>query len=379
MVDPGMVAETGEQCALGETARERYFPELGGLAYLNTATMAAPPAEAVAALREQVAQWAAGKAGFDLWEDLAEEARGLVAPLLGVEARDVALMPSQVAAASSIARALPAARVVVPEQEFRSNLIPWLHRREDVRLVPSPATTEAICATVDAVRPDLVAVSSVQSADGLRVDLPGLVRHAHERGALVYVDASQSLGVDAALAECDADFIGSVTYKWPLGARGAAFLAIASRHRGRFQPIVAGPGSATDSVDDVHYGAEYTLWDDARRFDQPQAWLPWVATAAGLRLITGYRPADLDAHATGLAARFREEAAKLGLAPAPVDVPSAIVSVAHDDPQAAVARLAAAGVQAAARSTGVRFAFHLYNGESDVDRALGVIRGVVSP
>jgi len=371
-----MVAAAGERGELGELARERYFPELGGLAYLDTATKAVPPAEAVAALREQVAQWAEGTADHDLWEALAEEARGLVAPLLGREPRDVALVSSHVMAAATVAHAFPDATVVVPEQEFRSNLMPWLHGRDDVRLVPSPATTEAICATVDAVRPGLVAVSSVQSADGLRVDLPRLVRHAHERGARVYVDASQSLGVDAALADCGADFVGAVAFKWVLGARGAAFLAVAPEFRGRFAPVTAGPDAATDIVDDVYYGAEYALWDDARRFDQPQAWLPWVATAAGLRLITGYRPADLDAHATALAARFRESAAKLGLTPAPVDVPSAIAAIAHDDPRGAVARLQAAGVRAAARSTGVRFAFHLYNGEADVDRALAALQGM---
>lgn len=374
-----MADGAGERGELGEIARKRYFPELGDVAYLDTATKAVPPAEAVAALREQVAQWAAGAGDMELWEALAEEARELVAPLVGGEARDVALVPSHVMAAATIAHALPEAVVVVPEEEFRANLMPWLHGRDNVRLVPAPATTESIRAAVDAVRPGLVAVSSVQSANGLRVDLRALVRHAHARDALVYVDASQSLGVDATLADCGADFIGAVAYKWVLGTRGAGFLAVAPRHRARFAPITTGPEMATDSVDGVYYGTEYTLWDDARRFDQPQAWFPWVATAAGLRLITGYRPADLDAHATGLATRFREEAAELGLTPAPMDVPSAIVSVAHDDPQAAVARLAAAGVRAAARSTGIRFAFHLYNGESDVDRALSAIRGVVSP
>ena len=374
-----MADGAGERGELGEIARKRYFPELGDLAYLNTASMAVPPAEAVAALREQIALWAAGAGDLGLWESLAEEARGLAAPLFGREARDVALMPSHVMAAATIAHAFPDAVVVVPEEEFRANLMPWLHGRADVRLVPAPATTEAICAAVDAVRPGLVAVSSVQSANGLRVDLPGLVRHAHDRGALVYVDASQSLGVDATLAAGGADFVGAVAYKWILGARGAGFLAVAPEHRARLAPITAGPEAATDIVDGVYYGTEYALWDDARLFDQPQACFPWVATVGGLRLITGYRQADLDAHATGLATRFRDEVARLGLTPAPVDVPSAIVSVAHDDPQTAVTRLAEAGVRASARSTGIRFAFHLYNGESDVDRALSAIQGVVSP
>jgi selenocysteine lyase/cysteine desulfurase len=275
-------------------------------------------------------------------------------------------------AASLIARALPDATVVVPEEEFRSNLMPWLDGRDRVRLVPAPATTDAICAAIDGDA-GLVAVSSVQSATGLRVDLPRLVAHAHANGALVHVDASQSLGVDPTLATCGADFIGSVAYKWILGSRGAGFLAVRPEHRGPYAPVVLSPSAATDFADGAFYGTDYTLWEDARRFDQPQAWFPWISTDAGLEVITSYDQAELEAHATGLATRFRDGAVRLGLTPAPVDVPSAIVAVAHPDADTAVARLGAAGVRASARNGGIRFAFHLYNTDDDVDRALAAL------
>lgn len=359
---------------LGKAVRDRHFGELGDRAYLNTASMAVPPGAAVARLREEIAGWAAGRGNFDEWERAAERARELAAPLFGREPRDVALVSSYTEGASMIARALPDASVVVPEQEFRSNLMPWLEGRERVRLVPAPATTEAICQAIDGGT-DLVAVSSVQSADGLRVDLPRLVAHAHANGALVHVDASQSLGVDAAIAASGADFVGSVAYKWILGSRGAGFLAVRPEHRGRFTPSVVGPYAATGIADHVYYGPDYTLWGDARRFDQPQAWLPWLATLGGLEVLRAYDTEALDAHATELAGRFRAGAAEIGLrATAPVDVPSAIVSLAHPDASAAVARLAEAGVTASERDGAVRFAFHLYNTDTDVDTALTVLK-----
>jgi selenocysteine lyase/cysteine desulfurase len=52
---------------------------------------------------------------------------------------------------------------------------------------------------------------------------------------------------------------------------------------------------------------------------------------------------------------------------------SAIVSVPLD--AAAEARLAAAGVMAAGLGEDVRFSFHLYTTEVDVDRALEAIAG----
>ena len=342
------------------------FPDLGDLAYLDTASKAVPPAHAVEALRREVAAWAAGTASSEAWSEAAERARGHVARMLGRESRDVAVLTSHVAAAGTVARAFPDAAVVVPEQEFRSNLLPWLHGRDRVRLVPAPATTEAICAAIDAGT-DLVAVSSVQSADGLRVDLPRIVAHAHRHGALVHVDASQSFGVDATLRDCGADFIGAVAYKWLLGARGAAFLAVRPEHRGAIPPLTLAPGGVTDGS---MYGPEYAPWDDARRFDQPPAWLSWIATAAGLDVLSRYDTAELDAHATRLSGRFRSGVRDLGLTPSPSDVPSAIVRAAHPAPDAAVTALAEAGVRAAARDGALRFAFHLYTTEADVYRAL---------
>lgn len=356
--------------APGPATRAAWFPDLGDRAYLNTATMCAPPAPAVEAVRAAFSAASSGEGDHTAWESGAEGARSAVATLLGADTYDVALVASHAAAASTVARNLPDVTVVVPAEEYRSNLLPWILDRQRVRLVPEPATTEAICAAVDGGA-DLVALSSVQSATGLRVDVPAVVAHAHSRGTLVYVDASQSLGVDATLAGCGADFVGAVAYKWLLGGRGAAFLCVRPEHHANFGPVLAGPSAADDgSV----YGAEFRLWDDARRFDQPLAWLPWAATAAGLGVLGTYRTDDLDVHATGLAARLRDGLPGLGLRHGPVDKESAIVSVAHPDPAAAAAALTAVGVAVAQRGAGVRLAFHLYNSEHDVERALAALR-----
>ena len=359
----------------GAAAREAAFEELGDLAYLDTATMGVVPSPAAGALRELTARWAGGSADHGAWEEAAEDARAHAARLLGAAPHDVALLPSHVAAASAVARAWPDARVAVPEAEFRANLLPWIAGRDPdrVRLVPSPATTDGLCAAVDEGA-GLVAVSSVQSADGLRVDLPRLVAHAHGRGALVYVDASQSLGVDTALARSGADFIGAVAYKFVLGGRGTAFLAVRPEHQRAFAPVSPGPESSRDYAGGVVYGAGYRLWDDARRFDQPLAWPAWAATAASLRHLARYDQADLERHATGLAGRFAAAARELGFATAPAESPSPIVAVSHPDPAGAVARLRDRGVRAAARTGAVRFAFHLYNTDRDAERAIDGLR-----
>ncbi len=79
----------------------------------------------------------------------------------------------------------------------------------------------------------------------------------------------------------------------------------------------------------------------------------------------------MQAHATALAARFREGLASIGHEAVPGT--SAIVAVpglGGREPD-----LAAAGVVVSARAGNLRAAFHLYNTEADVDRALDVLAG----
>lgn len=358
--------------APGDAARAAWYADLGDRVYLDTASKALPPAPVASALHRAVDDWAAGTAEHADWAAEAERARASAAGMLGLSAYDVSLCSSQAGAAATIARAWPDATVVVPAEEFRSNLLPWTRERapDRVRLVPEPATTEAICAAIDAGT-DLVALSSVQSANGLRVDLPAVVAHAHAHGARVYVDASQSLGVDATLAAAGADFVGVVGYKWVLGTRGAAFLGVRREHQLGLAPLLPNHEIADDGA---IYGAEHQLWADARRLDHPRAWLPWVATAAGLEIVAAYAAGELDGHATALARRFRAGLPELGLTHGPLDQESAIVSVIHPDAARAAESLAGEGIRVALRPGALRAAFHLHNTESDVERVLAALR-----
>lgn len=356
----------------GAEARQKLFPALGDLVYLDTATKGVPPSCTAEQLAQATTQWAAGLADHGVWESAAEEARVTFASLVGMTQQDVALLPSHVTAASLVARALPNARVVIPDGEYRGNLLPWMAGREAVQVVPSPAGTDRLCEAVSNGT-DIVAVSNIQSADGFRIDLPRLVEHAHSHQALVYVDASQSVGVDADLVASGADFVGAVGYKWMLGGRGTAFLAMKPAQQERFAPVLLAPESSADIANGVVYGPDYRLWDDARRFDQPQAWFPWVATATSMQLLSTFDLRRLDVHASRLAQQFSEGVRRLGFAPAPTDVLSPIVTYPHPQAKKVVDQLWSSGIRASARADNIRFAFHIYNTDSDVERVLNAL------
>lgn len=170
---------------------------------------------------------------------------------------------------------------------------------------------------------------------------------AADHGALTLIDATQASGwlpLDASLCH----------------PRGTAFMAVRPDVRDRLVPAAAG-WYAGEQPWQTCYGTPLRLADDARRFDVSPAWLSWHAAAATLELFAAAGIQRIHEHNVALANRLR---AGLGLDPGE----SAIVSfdTDHDAPR----RLAHAGVKVSVRDGRVRLSCHLYNKDTDIDRAL---------
>ena len=265
--------------------------------------------------------------------------------------------------------------VVVPEPEYRSNLYPWLARR-DVRLVDGDPLTDAV---VDAIDEGVavVAVSSVQAVDGRAVDLPRVVAAAHAHGARVFVDATQGFGaVGRDLAASGADVIAAAGYKFLLGGRGSGYVYVHPELQ-ELEPLAPGPRAAADGG---AYGPPYALRSGAARFDQAIAWHAWPPARAGAELLASVGADALEAHATALVARVRAGLAELGLGDrlAPAEAATPIVSVRCARPDAVAASLQAAGVRAAVRGGAIRAGFHLYNDEEHADRFVAGLAAAIS-
>jgi selenocysteine lyase/cysteine desulfurase len=306
-------------------------------------------------------EWRHGRTGFEGWDRSVGAARASFARLHGVAAADVAVGAQASAFAGLVGLSLPrGARVLCAEEDFTSVLFPMLvqqSRDVDVELVPSGRVAEAVDA-----RTELVAVSAVQSADGRVADLGALAAAAAHHGARTFLDATQASGwlpLDAARF----DFVACSGYKWLLGPRGCTFFAVRPDAAERLSPYLAGWYAGEDPAA-TYYGGPLRLAADARRFDLSPAWMCWVGQAPALALLERVGIEAIHRHDLALANRFR---AGVGLLPGD----SAIVSVTLDD--GAEERLLAAGVMAAGRGGAMRFSFHLYTTESDVDRALEAI------
>ncbi len=329
---------------------------LGPEGYLNSPTTGLPPATTLEVLEQTHRDWAAGLIqGPDFDVDVAM-ARAGFATLAGVPVEAVAMGGSVGSLLAPVAAAISdGSKVVVAEGEFTSVSFPFAaqHARGvTVTEVPLDRLPEA------AADHDVVAVSTVQSSDGSRVDLDALRDATRDTETLVVLDATQQLGwlrLDLAWA----DVVAGSSYKWLLGPRGVAWAAYSARLADRLVPHGANWYAGEKPWESI-YGLPLRLAQDARRFDSSPAWFAVRGAAASLTWLTTLDQQAVTDHCIGLADRVR---ASLGLPPGE----SAIVSIPIEN---AASRLQAAGVRASVRQGAARVGFHLYNTRDDVDRVV---------
>lgn len=288
-----------------------------------------------------------------------EASRAHFATLVGVAPDRVAIGSQTSVQIALLAASLPdGAEVLVPDDEFSSLVLPFVHAGRGIHVRTAP-----LKALAEAVAPDtaLVAFSLVQSASGEVADLDSIMAATARVGARTVCDATQAVGwlpVDARRV----DALLCHTYKWLCCPRGVAFLALSADYARSLRPVQAGWYAGEDPWASC-YGGGAELAGCARRFDVSPAWQAFVGAEPALR---AFAEADADAvhaHATGLAAAFR---GRLGL-PEPTR-PSAIVTW-PDAGGHNLARLTAAGIAASGRNGRARVAFHIFNDLADVDSA----------
>lgn len=288
---------------------------------------------------------------------VAEAARASFAQLIGSPVTRVAIGSQTSVFVAMIAASLPdGAEVVCPDDEFSSLVLPFVHAGRGIHVRTAPLTE--LAASIGP-QTTLVAYSLVQSACGSIADVNAIADAATAVGARTLCDVTQAAGwlpVDATRF----DAVVCHAYKWLCAPRGVAFLSVEPSLAEQLRPVNAGWYAGSDPWASC-YGVEARLAEDARRFDVSPAWQAFVGAEPALRL---FADADMSAvrdYTTALAREFR---ARLGVE----GHDSAIVSWLDPD-GAALARLTSAGVTASGRNGRARVAFHVFNDESDVDRA----------
>jgi len=218
------------------------FPLFPNILYLNHAAVAPWPRRTVAAVAHFAQEnGTRGAADYSSWIRTETRLRGRLAELIKAPSpTDVALVKNTSEGLSIIAYGIdwkPGDNVVGIAQEFPSNRIVWeslstqgvAYRRLDLYASSQP---EAELMTLCDEHTRLIALSSVQYARGLRLDLGRLGDFCRSRGILFCVDAIQGLGVvPFDLEHAKADFVVAGGHKWMLGPEGVALLYVNPRLR----------------------------------------------------------------------------------------------------------------------------------------------------
>lgn len=236
---------------IDQPASRALFSLPDDLLYLDSAAHG-PPLRAVReaaaeALRRSATSWFGGH-----WRDQVERVRGLAAELFDGDADAVACVPSAAYGLSIAARNVPlwpGQGVLVLDDQFPSNVLPWRQRCSEVGASLVVACrgddqdwTDAVLDALDANEDiQLLALPQVHWRDGSLLDLKRIAARAHARRARLVLDLSQSLGaLPVQLQDWQPDFIVAVGYKWLLGGYGLAWLWAAPQWRDNGQPLERG-------------------------------------------------------------------------------------------------------------------------------------------
>ncbi|MGQ0839887.1 aminotransferase class V-fold PLP-dependent enzyme [Actinokineospora sp.] len=324
-------------------------------------------------------------------------ARATAAELLDCSPDEVAFVPNTSTGIHLVADGLdwrPGDEVVVFERDFPANVHPWRALRDrgvTLSWVPMRDGGYRLADVEAAIGPAtrLVAVSHVNFATGFRIDLDAVCALARARGALVCVDAVQSLGVlPLSLRRTPVDFLAAGAHKWLGGPMGTGvFFCRATR-----LASLRVPGGWFGFS-----GANDMLSKGAGHFSYDLAPLPTAARVEGgmydVLGMVGLAAALAELRQVGIfevAARVRHltqwlcaELAELGCAISANtdgDSWSGIVSFVH--PGVASVRLAeelvAGGVHVSQPDGQVRVAPHYWTEDVEVRRLLAAVANCVS-
>ena len=206
------------------------FPLQSGLCYLNHAAVAPWPRRASAAVAAFAQENATlGARDYPQWLHTERRLRERLTRLLNAPSSgDIALVKNTSEALSFVAFGLDwraGDQIVISDEEFPSNRVVWEALKplgvEVVQVNLGGSDPEGDLLAACGPRTRLLAISAVQYASGLRLDLVRLGAGCQQRGVLLCVDAIQQVGaLPFDVQSCNCAFAMADGHKWMLGPEG---------------------------------------------------------------------------------------------------------------------------------------------------------------
>lgn len=365
------------------------MPVAQRFAYFDHAAVAPLPARTRAAIDNWSRQASEqGDTCWPEWSRRVEQARTLAARMFNADATEVALVHSTTEGINIVAEGFPwrqGDNLVTLENEFPSNLYPWMNlesRGVETRRVTAAGGRVDLKALEQAcdARTRLISVSWVGYVSGWRLDLDEVVALARRRGALLFVDAIQGLGVfPLDVKATPIDFLAADGHKWMLGPEGAGLFYLRREHLDLLRPVGLGWHSVVQASDYSRIALD--LKPNAARYEGgTQNMVGFIGLASSLELLNEIGQKSLSQRVldiTDLACEKLLSAGAADLSPREGAHRSGIVSFSLPgiDALAAKKQALAQGVVLSARGGKLRIAPHAYSDEGDLNRLVAALKG----
>jgi len=363
-----------------------HFPSLERITFLNHAGVCLLSNRVLSAIQKALES---GMTGVAPYEEL-DRSRELFSRIINARPDEVALVPSTTYGINLVASSLKISkgdRVVLNDLEFPSNVYPWLKLAEKGAEVTWIRSSNGMLSLEDyekALRngAKVVPISHVQWCTGFRVDLKALSELAHEHGALLVVDAMQSVGaLQVDVKRCDIDILVCGSHKWLLGPEGAAFLYVREDLVESIFPSFVGWRSVVHEQPDKFDLSTIKLHSNARRFELST--LPlicFVGLNASMEMLLEAGLENVEQRVLSLAERLSIALQDEGFtlqSPTCKEHMSGIVNVKVENYVEVVRELRKRNIIASARMNGVRVSPHFFNSEEDLDKFIRELKSLV--
>ncbi len=369
---------------------------------MDSAGAGLAPLSVTDAMVEFVRTWSRKGEQWEEWLLDVLDLRKRFAGLIGAKREEVGVVPNVSLGLAELASSLDLSRkkkVVVSNLNFPTNALLWQRMRESGLLKKVEVLNQTngmvpleMWERVIDEETAVVAVDYVSWFSGYRERIREIAEIAHDRGALLVVDAFHALGVFPVDAKRDGiDALVCGFYKWLCGPPGVACVFLDERHLDSMKPAYIGwHGVKENVIERIQAGRDpfdvpfpfdnATPSKTAARFE----WGAWASV-----VVRGALEALKFAERVDSSSRFevikkrKEELMKglegLGkriLTPSPDESPGGgIVTFEAKDHKALVKNLADKGIVVSGRYDHVRVSPHFYNTSEEVDEFLHALKG----
>ena len=368
-------------------ALRKEFPVLERKTYLNSGSYCALANDVKAAFDAYMEDRLLVGANWDVWITKNESVRALTASLLHASPDEIAVTASVSAGLNALASALdfsgPRNKVVVSDFEFPTNAQIW-HAQEPrgARVVHVPRAAdgyipaESFAKAIDE-NTQLVAITHVCFRNGAKLDIPGIVKLAHAKGARVLLDCYQSVGsMDIDVKALDLDFAAGGMLKYLLGTAGIGFFYARDALAKSLVPTNTG-WFAQAEIGAMDITANRPS-PSARRFE---AGTPPVvncyAAEAGLKFLLAVGTPAIEKRNIALTRQCMQKLQEIGwpsVTPVQDERRGATVAVPSRDSGALSKELMKRDIVTSHRDNNVRASFHFYNNDDDVNSFVAAMK-----